>query len=173
MDKFKYQVDPKIPIKGLPAHPQIIRRALDLFLNKDDVKFCLKYGPVYRKFDGSNIVKVTLFNLDRLHREELIEEEDFGTLAAPVIEKEVVIEPKKPSLVVEPKKVDEPIVIIPKKVTDNEENNKLLEDEDGFAEDDKDVIPVAENSKAQDENASEKEVTFEDVELEENPDEVG
>ena len=67
--KFKYEVHPRIPIRTLIPQQAIIRPT-QLDLTKEEVKLCLKHGPVYRIFDRATQVQATLYNLDELHVEK-------------------------------------------------------------------------------------------------------
>ena len=64
MNKYLYMVNPRIPLK---LCGETIRRSKNLELNKEEVKFALKHGPVYRKFDARTMERVTLQNIDKLH----------------------------------------------------------------------------------------------------------
>ena len=64
MNKYIYMVNPRIPLK---LCGETIRRSKNLELNKEEVKFALKHGPVYRKFDARTMERVTLQNIDKLH----------------------------------------------------------------------------------------------------------
>lgn len=66
MEKYTYMVNPRIPLKICNME---IRRSKNLELTKDEVKFALKHGPVYRKFDARTLERVTLQNIDSLHVE--------------------------------------------------------------------------------------------------------
>ena len=73
---YLYTVHPKKIIKELPTLP--IRRPKSLYLDKDQVAICLKYGSVYRRFANENRnERVTISNLDRLHNEKFMTEEEF------------------------------------------------------------------------------------------------
>lgn len=67
MDKYLYMVNPRIP---LHLCGEVIRRAKNLELDKEEVKYALKHGPVYRKFDAQTMERVTLLNLDEMHVEK-------------------------------------------------------------------------------------------------------
>ena len=67
MDKYLYMVNPRIP---LHLCGEVIRKAKNLELDKEEVKYALKHGPVYRKFDAQTMERVTLLNLDEMHVEK-------------------------------------------------------------------------------------------------------
>ena len=75
VDIFLYEVDPKRVITGIPGIPAI-RVRKSVYLTKDDVIKCLEKGSVYRRF-SLKTERVTTANLDRVHREEYISEEDW------------------------------------------------------------------------------------------------
>ena len=113
--KFKYIVRPSIPIRGV--FDRTIHKETLMELEKEEVKICLKHGPVFRRFDLSNSVKVTLLNLDRLHNEKFIPENEWNK--TPVVEAVVTPEvtAEEPTVdetaietVVEKEEVVEPVV---------------------------------------------------------------
>ena len=67
MSKYLYMVNPRIPLK---LCGEFIRRSKYVELDKEEVKYALKHGPVYRKFDAQTTERVTLQNLDELHVEK-------------------------------------------------------------------------------------------------------
>ena len=67
MSKYLYMVNPKIQLK---LCGEVIRRPKNLELDKEEVKFALRHGPVYRKFDAQTMERVTLQNLDEMHVEK-------------------------------------------------------------------------------------------------------
>ena len=67
MKTFEYLVKPKAPVRGLKEDVGVVLRPKILKLDKDDVKTCLKYGSVYRRFSQDELVKVTTANLDEVH----------------------------------------------------------------------------------------------------------
>ena len=86
MEKYSYMVNPRIPLK---LRNMEIRRSKNLDLTKDEVKFALKHGPVYRKFDARTLERVTLQNIDNLHVAVKGDK-----VVAPVIQNKVVEEVK-------------------------------------------------------------------------------
>ena len=67
MNKYLYMVNPRIPLR---LCGEVIRRSKNVELDKEEVKFALKHGPVYRKFDAQTMERVTLQNLDEVHVEK-------------------------------------------------------------------------------------------------------
>ena len=67
MDKYLYMVNPRIPLR---LCGEVIRRSKNVELDKEEVKYALKHGPVYRKFDVQTMERVTLQNLDEVHVEK-------------------------------------------------------------------------------------------------------
>ena len=74
---YLYSVHPRTIIKELPVAP--IRVPKSLYLTKDQVLICLKHGAVYRRFanEGKN-ERVTITNVDRLHNEKFMTEEQYA-----------------------------------------------------------------------------------------------
>ena len=73
---YLYSVYPKKVIRELPTLP--IRHPKSLYLDKDQVLICLKYGSVYRRFANENRnERVTISNLDRLHNDKFMTEEEY------------------------------------------------------------------------------------------------
>lgn len=113
-ETFLYSVNPRKVITGLSG-ANAIRTSKSLLLTKEDVKICLQRGSVYRRFSAENkIERVTVGNIDRLHRAEYVSEEDWAKVQAEEMSAGhgKVEEPVVP---VEPEKVD-PLV----NVTDDE-----------------------------------------------------
>ena len=78
---FLYTVNPRKVITGLSG-VNAIRTAKSLFLTKEDVKICLQKATVYRRFASEGInERVTVGNIDRLHRENYVSEEDWEATA--------------------------------------------------------------------------------------------
>ena len=70
--RFLYSVNPKKIIKNLDG-VGAIRIPKSLYLTKEQVKECLKYGSVYRRFANENRnVRVTVTNIDLLHQEKFV-----------------------------------------------------------------------------------------------------
>ena len=73
MEKYNYLVKPRIPIRNvIPG--QIITREKIVSLELEQVKSCLRHGPVFRKFNSGESVQVTLNNCERLHAREYTSE---------------------------------------------------------------------------------------------------
>lgn len=112
MEKYLYTVNPRMPIRNvIPG--QLITREANLSLDLDQVKACLKFGPVYRKFANANqVIQVTLENCERLHQRDYIQKIDAkSTFIPPKMEEipklvEVVETPVKSATV----EVEEPAV---------------------------------------------------------------
>ena len=79
---FLYTVNPRKVITGLSG-VNAIRTAKSLFLTKEDVKICLQKATVYRRFASEGInERVTVGNIDRLHRENYVSEKDWDAMQA-------------------------------------------------------------------------------------------
>ena len=100
-DMFLYTVKPRKTIVGLSGSAKVVRTNKSLYLTKEDVLICLKNATVYRRFANEGInERVTIDNVDRVHRENYIAESDWatfcvqekskdhGTIKVPVTEKE-------------------------------------------------------------------------------------
>lgn len=123
--KFKYEVHPRIPIRNLIPQ-KAITRPTQLDLSKDEVKLCLKHGPVIRLFDRTTQVKVTLYNLDEVHVakynapaskgniDPAKKTDVYETIVIPKAEEKApVVEEAPATPVVEEPKAEEPIVVEP------------------------------------------------------------
>ena len=76
-ERFLYSVFPKMLIKNLPGVPAF-KNSKSLSLTKDEVKICLRSGSVYRRFaNESKTEKVNLSNIDRLHHDRFMTEEEY------------------------------------------------------------------------------------------------
>lgn len=78
--RFLYSINPKKLIRFLNGNPIIppIRTSKTLSLTKEEVRECLKYGSLYRRFANEGVnVRVTLNNIDRLHNAKLMTEEEY------------------------------------------------------------------------------------------------
>ena len=69
--KYTYEVRPKVPMRNF-IQGKMINRPTVLQLDIDEVKNALKFGPVYRRFDTVHVERVTLINLEELHRPSYI-----------------------------------------------------------------------------------------------------
>jgi hypothetical protein len=116
---FLYEVRPRKIITGIHG-VAYIRSPRSIYLTKDEVLVCLQCGSVYRRFANlDRLERVTVTNVDRLHNENFIPEDQWtGKVekATPAVE-----EPKK---VEEPLKEEEPAVETPveKEVAETEED---------------------------------------------------
>jgi hypothetical protein len=125
-NKYIYSVNPRRVISGLSDGTEIrVNKSLEL--SKEDVLLCLQKASVYRRFNtvtgaGNDIVRVTTGNLDRLHNEKYMTEEEYEKFLAAnaskdhgkVVNREPVQE-KKPEPV---KEVKTPVVeteVVPEK----------------------------------------------------------
>lgn len=111
---YLYTVHPRKVITGISG-VNAIRTSKSLFLTKEDVMICLKNASVYRRFASAGInEKVTVGNIDRLHRENYVAEEDWAKVLeqemseghGKVSQSEVVAQPKE----VESKQEEEAVV---------------------------------------------------------------
>ena len=112
MEKYLYTVNPRMPIRNvIPG--QLITRESNLSLDLEQVKACLKFGPVYRKFANANqTIQVTLENCERLHQRDYVQIIEPKSTFIPPQMKEippVEIPVEKPQPVVEETK-EEPVV---------------------------------------------------------------
>ena len=75
--RYLYSVNPKKPIRTIKGVP-VLRTPKSLQLTKEDVRECLKYGSVYRRFANENrIERVTINTVDRFHNAKFMTEEDY------------------------------------------------------------------------------------------------
>lgn len=109
---YLYEVRPHRIITGIHGVPYI-RSPRAVYLTKDEVYICLQNGSVYRRFANlDKLERVTVTNVDRLHNEKFISEEEWiGTkkeepTAAPAVE-----EPKVEPVVEEPKQEEAPAAV--------------------------------------------------------------
>ena len=159
--KYIYSVNPRRVISGLSDGTEIrVNKSLEL--SKEDVLLCLQKASVYRRFNtvtgaGNDIVRVTTGNLDRLHNEKYMTEEEYEKFLAAnaskdhgkVVNREPVQE-KKPEPVKEekvvvetedaPEKPEEAPVQEAETVTAKSENNS-----DNTTDDRKNNIKVSVN----------------------------
>ena len=77
--RYLYSVYPKRPIKNIIENIPIIKTPKSLQLSKDEVEKCLKFGSIYRRFanEGRN-EKVNTLNIDRLHNDKFMTEEEYA-----------------------------------------------------------------------------------------------
>ena len=69
MNKYLYEIRPVGPIKDL-IPGRVIYKPCSLQLTKEEVKKCMRYGSVWRKFPGKTPVRVTGENLNSMHQKE-------------------------------------------------------------------------------------------------------
>lgn len=82
-DMFLYTVKPRKAIIGLSGSTKVVRTNKSLYLSKEDVLICLKNAIVYRRFANEGInERVTIDNVDRVHRENYIAESDWAAFCA-------------------------------------------------------------------------------------------
>ena len=143
MSKYSYMVNPRIPLK---LNGEVIRRSKYVDLDKEEVKYALKHGPVYRKFDAQTTERVTLQNLDELHVEKK---------GVPVVKVEEVVTPIQDPVKDENVKVSEGETPVDDTVKDEETSAIEQVAKDIVTEE----TPVE----------GEEEVTVEDVVTEETP----
>lgn len=136
MEKYKYMVTPRIPIRNL-IPGKLINRESILNLNIDQVKVCLQHGIVRRRFDNdpNNMIQVTLSNIEQLHRPtytETVEE-------TPTVKEEV-----KPVKVYETPIIEEVDKTLVEEVVDNTvetvTDTQVEEIKDEVAEDNKEDV---------------------------------
>ena len=72
---FNYQVNTIMPIIGLSVGNLMVPSTAKL--TKEDVLICVKKAPVFRRFGSSKLIRVTASNLDRLHNENFMTEEEY------------------------------------------------------------------------------------------------
>ena len=116
---YPYQVNTRMPIVGLTIG--ILKVPATVKLTKEDVIICMKKAPVFRRYSNGIKERVSISNIDRLHREDFISEEDYNKMIdkendhrgeVREVEKEtpVVVEEKIEEVapIVEPETVEEP-----------------------------------------------------------------
>lgn len=74
--KYLYSINPKKPIRTLPELG-LLRSRKTLELSKEQVLEILKYASVYRRFDSNTIERVSVSNLDRLHNDKFMTEDQY------------------------------------------------------------------------------------------------
>ena len=139
---FLYSVCPKKVIKELPTTIPI-RSPKSLYLTKEQVKICLKYGSVYRRFaNEQRNERVNIMNVDRLHNEKFMTEEQYkeyeqslkdGQRGSVIVDEPKVEDPKpeikedkkeevKVETVVEEEKVEDDSIIRPAEESETPES---------------------------------------------------
>lgn len=151
-ETFLYAVHPKRIITGLSSG-RCVRVAQSIQLTKDDVYACLKKAAVYRRFPLDGNIRVTVSNVDRLHRNEFISEEQWKKMQDGTEVKDETIpvtQETKSDEVVDPT----PIVEEP----DNQKTDSLITDtseEEEHLNEDVEVEEVNIESNSEQENISE------------------
>ena len=106
---FLYEVRPRKIITGIHG-VAYIRSPRSLYLTKEEVLVCLQHGSVYRRFANlDKLERVTVTNVDRLHNENFIPEDQWTGKVEEVVTAPVVEEPT-PAPVVEEKVEEAPVV---------------------------------------------------------------
>lgn len=134
-DMFLYTVKPRKAIVGLSGS-KVVRTNKSLYLTKEDVLICLKNAIVYRRFANEGInERVTIDNVDRVHRENYIAESDWaaycaqekskdhGTVKVPVVDP--VDDDKKEEIVELTQDIDKEESEQSKEVSENGTENKI------------------------------------------------
>lgn len=137
-DMFLYTVKPRKAIVGLSGS-KVVRTNKSLYLTKEDVLICLKNATVYRRFANEGInERVTIDNVDRVHRENYIAESDWvafcaqekskdhGTVKVPVVDS---IDEKKEEIVAPVEEIVEPTQDIDKE--ESEQTEEVSENKTG------------------------------------------
>ena len=169
---YLYTVHPKRAITGLEG-VKVIRTAKSLMLTKEDVKICLQKASVYRRFaPEGKIERVTIGNIDRLHNDKYITEEEWAKMG----NKEEVVEDKdmrgtvvpgtdetKAEVVQEPakeesKQVEEPAKLDDAKVEEMEnESQSVPVEENPVVKDEAEDAPVSEEANEESDVANDNE----------------
>ena len=117
--RFLYSVFPKKPIKGVLEDGRPISSRKSLNLTIDQVRLCMNCGSVYRWFanDGNRLERVTALNIERLHNEKFMTEEEFKSSKFDAVSSSTgsVVETKEEDSKVEEKKVEEPAPVVEEK----------------------------------------------------------
>lgn len=79
INAYLYTVYPKTVLKNIPYVGFIYKRGT-FKLTKEAVLECMKGATVYRRFGNDNTVKVTTLNIDRLHNEKFMTEEEWNKI---------------------------------------------------------------------------------------------
>lgn len=167
--KYLYSVKPRKPICLPGARP--IRVPKSVYLNKSEVRECMKLGSVYRRFanEDNRNEKVTTDNIDRLHNAKFMTEDEYakyldremyGNRGSVIYSNPSPIsdnETKEPEKVVTPEKTEvehKPVtVIVPdaSKKEDAEDNSNDVDTED--------VSDVEDTTVSEEDNTEEKKET--------------
>lgn len=168
--KYTYEVRPKIPMRNfIPG--KMINRPTVLQLDMDEVKNALKFGPVYRRFDTVHVERVTLINLEELHRPSYINVAPNNIIKVEEkVETKAVVDP----IIVEVKKeVEEPVAVVDPKIIEEGKTEEIVDVMDASIEevpvedstvDNASIEEVSDNEEDLTNNASVEEVSEESVE---------
>lgn len=77
--KFRYEIHPRVPMRNVLDKAIIKPTVVELTMGQ--VRECLKYGPVYRRFNADHIERVTAFTINALHQEKFDPEALNNTLS--------------------------------------------------------------------------------------------
>lgn len=117
-ETFLYSVKPRRPIQ-LDGGSVIIKTPKSLLLTKEDVLTCIDKGAiVYRRFANEDKLEpVTKYNLDRLHNNKFITEDEYAKAEKDELGKNSgTVSIAKPEPVKVEEKVEEPVITEPEKV---------------------------------------------------------
>ena len=163
---YLYAVHPKRAITGLEG-VKVLRTAKSLLLTKEDVKICLQKASVYRRFAAEGkIERVTIGNIDRLHNDNYISEEDWAKMDKAVEVKEdkrgtvvpgtdeVKAEPVQEPAKEESKQVEAPAKLDDAKVEEMENESQAVPVEEAVVvKDEVEEAPVSEEANEESEVA--------------------
>ena len=165
---YLYAVHPKRAITGLEG-VKVLRTAKSLLLTKEDVKICLQKASVYRRFAAEGkIERVTIGNIDRLHNDNYISEEDWAKMdkdkAVEIKEDkrgtvvpgtdEVKAEPVQEPVKEESKQVEAPAKLDDAKVEETENESQAVPVEESVVvKDEVEDAPVSEEANEESEVA--------------------
>lgn len=163
---YLYAVHPKRAITGLEG-VKVLRTAKSLLLTKEDVKICLQKASVYRRFAAEGkIERVTIGNIDRLHNDNYISEEDWAKMDKAVEVKEdkrgtvvpgtdeVKAEPVQEPAKEESKQVEAPAKLDDAKVEETENESQAVPVEEAVVvKDEVEDAPVSEEANEESEVA--------------------
>lgn len=154
--RFLYSVYPKKPIKGLLPNGRSVNGPKSLQLTKEEAISCMKFGTVYRRYADNRNERVTTINIDRLHNDTFITEEEWKkkenvkeTFQQVEEVKETVAEKEKPVEPVKEEVKSEPVVEsveeskteeITEDTEEVTENENMDNSEEGLTEDVEEVV---------------------------------
>lgn len=117
-ETFLYSVKPRRPIQ-LDGGSVIIKTPKSLLLTKEDVLTCIDKGAiVYRRFANEDKLEpVTKYNLDRLHNNKFMTEDEYAKAEKDELGKDSgTVSIAEPEPVKVEEKVEEPVITEPEKV---------------------------------------------------------